>query len=337
MKYMDKLEQLEAAYKKENSKVAVRMLAVLMVLKDGKELEYTAQTLHRCTNWVRKWVDRFKVDGFDGLYDHPRSGRPCVIPKKQMDSIMFKVMLTLFTPVMLQQTIFYSTGIKFHITHVRKIMRQYGMSAKTTQKYHINHASVIAVRSWQQRMKKRIPCLKKNGFTIAMADEAFFIRDVKAGRKYWSPVAKRIFLPYVGNHESLAVYGTITINGDQLFRIYKKFNATTFVEYLKEIHYKYGKIALILDRASVHKSKKVKDFLVDNPDVKLIWLPKGSPYLNMIEQCWKISKHVLLVSEYYTMFAIMNKAVSEYFRITKFKLDVVNYIFRNPAKMFTNF
>lgn len=170
-----------------------------------------------------------------------------------------------------------------------------------------------------------------------MLDEAFFIRDVKAGRKYWSPVAKRIFLPYVGNHESLAVYGTITINGDQLFRIYKKFNSITFVEYLKELHYKYGKIALILDRASVHKSKKVKEFLADNPDVKLIWLPKGSSYLNMIEQCWKISKHVLLVSEYYAMFTIMNKAISEYFRITKFKLGVVNYIFRNPAKMFTNF
>jgi len=337
MKYMNKLEQLETAYKKENSKVAVRMLAVLMVLKDDKELEYTAQTLHRCTNWVRKWVDRFKVDGLDGLYDHPRSGRPCVIPKKQMDFIMFKVMLTLFTPAMLQQTILYSTGIKFHITHVRKIMRQYGMSAKTAQKYHINHASVTAVRSWQQRMKKRIPRLKKSGFTIAMLDEAFFVRDVKTGRKYWSPVAKRIFLPYVGNHESLAVYGTITIKGDQLFRIYKKFNAITFVEYLKEIHYKYGKIALILDRASVHKSKKVKDFLADNPDVKLIWLPKGSPYLNMIEQCWKISKHVLLVSEYYAMFTIMNNMVSQYFRTKKFKLDVVNYIFRNPAKMFTNF
>ncbi len=170
-----------------------------------------------------------------------------------------------------------------------------------------------------------------------MADEAFFIRDVRTGRKYWSPVAKRIFLPYTGRHESLAVYGTITINGDQLFRVYKKFNAATFVEYLKELHWKYGRVALMLDRASVHKSKKVKEYLASNPDVKLIWLPKGSPYLNMIEQCWKTSKHSLLVSEYYAMFAIMNKAVSEYFRVTKFKLDVANYIFRNPAKMFTNF
>ena len=77
----------------------------------------------------------------------------------------------------------------------------------------------------------------------------------------------------------------------QLFRVYDKFNdkfndrfnGTTFVEYLKELHWKYGKIAIMLDRASVHKSIKVKEYLVKNPDVKLIWLPKGSPYLNMIE------------------------------------------------------
>ena len=334
---MNKLESLETAYKKENSKVAVRMLAVLMILKDGNDIQYTAKTLHHCTNWVRKWVSRFEEHGLDGLYDLPKSGRPRTISKIKMDCIMSKAILTLFTPTMLQQTIFHSTGVKFHITHIRKIMHHYGMSAKTAQRYHINHASVSSVRSWQQRIKKRIPCLKKNGFIIATADEAFFVRDVKTGKKYWSLVAKRIFLPYVGRHESLAVYGTITENGSQLFRVYDKFNAVTFVEYLKELHWKYGKIALILDRASVHKSKKVKEHLANNPDVKLIWLPKGSPYLNMIEQCWKISKYALLVSQYYAMFAIMNKAVSEYFRVTKFKLDVANYIFRNPTKMFTNF
>ena len=83
----------------------------------------------------------------DGLYDLPKSGRPKTISKKRIDSIMSKATLTLFTPAMLQQTIFYSTGVKFHITHIRKTMHQYGMSAKTAQKYHINHASVSSVRS----------------------------------------------------------------------------------------------------------------------------------------------------------------------------------------------
>lgn len=39
---MNKLEQLEKAYKKENSRIVVRILAVLMVLKGEKNLEYTA-------------------------------------------------------------------------------------------------------------------------------------------------------------------------------------------------------------------------------------------------------------------------------------------------------
>ena len=33
------------------------------------------------------------------------------------------------------------------------------------------------------------------------------------------------------------------------------------------------------------------------------------------------------------MFTEMNKAVSKYFRVTKFKLDIINYIFRNPTSV----
>ncbi len=138
------------------------MLAVLMILKDGKELEHTAQTLHRCTNWVRKWVDRFEEYGLDGLYDLPKSGRPGIISKKRMDSIMSKAIPTLLTPVMLlQQSIFYSHRNKISYNLHPKDNASVGMSAKTAQKYHINHASISAVKSWQQRIKKRIPRLKK--------------------------------------------------------------------------------------------------------------------------------------------------------------------------------
>ncbi len=56
----------------------------------------------------------------------------------------------------------------------------------------INHPSVPNVQSWQQRIKKRIVCLKEDKFTIAMLDEAFFARDVKAGRQYWSLLVKNI-------------------------------------------------------------------------------------------------------------------------------------------------
>ncbi len=40
-------------------------------------------------------------------------------------------------------------------------------------------------------------------------------------------------------------YGTIMENNNQLFKIYDRFNAGRFVEYLKESHWKYGKIAIV--------------------------------------------------------------------------------------------
>ena len=64
---MNKLEQLEKAYKKERSSIAsTRMLAVLIVCKDGKQVQETANILRHCPNWVRMWVDRL-----DGLRDRP--------------------------------------------------------------------------------------------------------------------------------------------------------------------------------------------------------------------------------------------------------------------------
>ena len=127
------------AYKKENSKVAVRMPAVLMILKDGKDIQYAAKTLHRCTNRVRRRASRFGEYGLDGLYGLPRSGRPETVSKKGMDCIMSKATLTLFTPVMLQQSIFYSTGTRFHITHIRKIMHQLAC----LQKLHKDITSIM--------------------------------------------------------------------------------------------------------------------------------------------------------------------------------------------------
>ena len=66
----------------------------------------------------------------------------------------------------------------------------------------------------------------------------------------------------------------------------------------------------------------------------MLYIPKGSPYLNPIELCWNGGKQVLLVSEYYETFAVMCTAVSEYYLTVRFKLDMfcihVNAVHRIP-------
>ena len=108
------------------------------------------------------------------------------------------------------------------------------------------------------------------------------------------------------------------------------FDAPTVIRYLKEMQRHFGKVAVVTDRASPHRAKLVKKLLRENKNIRIIYLPKGSPYLNVVEECWRQGKRILLVSEYYKTFADMCNAIITYYRTVRFKLDIVRYASRNP-------
>ena len=330
-----KREELEKAYRKEkDSRVVLRMLAVHMVCVRQMSMGETAASLMRSERWVHKWPERFDTGGLDGLRDLPRTGRPPKIPRETMARIIEQSVQPKCTPGELQKTIREETGTRLHITNVRKIMHRYGLTPKVPQRVHINRASRGAVRSWQYRFGRRVSCLGEKGFTILDMDEAFFVYDVASGRKYWSPRGGRIVVPYTGNHRRIVVYGAIAKDGRQLFRTRELFDAPTFVRYIRELRGRFGRAAV--DRASPHRAKAVKELLRENKDIKIIYLPRGSPYLNAVEECWRQGKQVLLVSEYYRTFSDLCNAVTTHCRTVKFKLDIFKFAHRKAAALCTN-
>ncbi len=331
--------ELEKAYKKEkDGRVRVRMLAVHMVHVRKMSISDAADILLQADRWVYRWMRRYEEGGLEGLRDLPRSGRPPKISPEAMDGILDKVVDRFkTTPAELQQVIHRETGTKMHRTNIRKIMQKYGLSPKGSQRIHINRATKTAVKSWQYRLKKRISRLEKDDFVPVVEDEAFFIHDVKSGRKYWSPVGVPITVPYTGSHKRIAVYGSVTTDGRQFFRTASGFNAPTFVAYLKALQRHFGKVAVMVDRASPHRSKAVRTLLRENKNIKIIYLPKGSPYLNAVEECWHQGKRNLLVSEYYKTFLDMHSAVSQYYRTARFNLDLFKFLNRKAELFCRNF
>ena len=332
-----KREELEKAYRKEkDSRVILRMLAVHMVRVRKMSVSETAANLMRSDRWVHTWLERFDAGGLDGLRDLPRSGRPPKIPREIMARIIEQAVQPQCTPRELQKIIREDTGTRLYITNVRKAMRRHGLTPKIPQKVHINRAGKEAVRGWQYRFDKRVSRLEGDGFTIVDEDEAFFIHDVISGRKYWFPRGERIVVPYTGSHRRIVVYGAIAKDGKQFFRTHESFDAPTFVGYLKEMQRRFGKVAVVTDRASPHRAKSVKKLLRESKNIKIIYLPKGSPYLNAVEECWRRGKQVLLVSEYYRTFADMCNAVITYYRTVRFKLDILKFAHRKAAPLCTN-
>ena len=146
-----------------------------------------------------------------------------------------------------------------------------------------------------------------------------------------------VLVPYVGSHDTVAAYGSLAADGRQFFRTYDRLNATTFVEYLKSMHRCFGKIAVITDKASPHRARLVEDSLRENKKIKIIYLPKGSPYLNAVEECWHRAKRALLVSKHYKRRHDMRHGISEYLRTTRHSLDIKKYLARKFERVLTNF
>lgn len=152
----------------------------------------------------------------------------------------------------------------------------------------------------------------------------------------WTANRVRPVVTMTGSHQRTCVFGTLCIDGGggrQLFRQYESFNQYTFMDYLKRVQKKFGKLILFIDRARQHhRSIMVKEYIKQNKDVlKVIYFPKASPEFNAIEECWRQGKYDLLVSRYYPKFENFKRVIANYYRTRRFKLDIVKYLSRDES------
>ena len=127
------------------------------------------------------------------------------------------------------------------------------------------------------------------------------------------------------------MFGAISLEGKQLFRQFERFNEDTFYQFLKQIHHKFPKCYLFLDKAHQHhKSRKVRKYFEEHKDtLKPIYLPTASPEFMVLEECWNISKNDLLVLTFYRSLIEFRIRLGQYFRTKHFNLNMRNYLTGN--------
>jgi hypothetical protein len=90
------------------------------------------------------------------------------------------------------------------------------------------------------------------GFTLAVADESIFTHDSLVRKKMWTADRIRPVVTMTGSHQRTCVFGTLCMDGRQLFRQYNSFNQYIFLDYLKQVQKKFRKLILFIDRARQH-------------------------------------------------------------------------------------
>ena len=328
---MNRLDILNSAlHTEKDQKVRIRLMAVRAVLELGHTTESIAEVFNVTPRCVRQWVARFNRDGPEGLRDRPKSGRPRAVPTgtiRREAACMYAD--SKLTPKRLRDRIIEIAGIRYTVSYVRKVLDSLGFSRKAPIPVHVNASSNKECEKWYEDVSCLISRLKRRGFTVIVQDESFFINDVAKGYKLWAPAGKPIHVPYTGSHKKVAMYGALADDGTQVFRMHERFNTATFILYLDGLRRKYGKILTIVDGASPHRSGAVADYLAKHhATVALLRFPVGSPHLNAVEKTWRRAKLEIQVGEYHGSFENLKRRLSEYFRTTRFKLDLFKYLKR---------
>ena len=141
-------------YKKEtNLKVKERLLLVIKVKYDNVISAYAADELHRSRPWALYWLDRFSQEGVDGLKDRPKSGRHPDIPEETVYEIKNELASSKqgWTTKQVEDLILRkSGGIRYHYTHIYRLMHKWGFKQKVPRKTHVNTAS----KEEKERFKK---------------------------------------------------------------------------------------------------------------------------------------------------------------------------------------
>ena len=223
--------------------------------------------------------------------------------------------------------------MRLSASQARRYMHRWGYSKKKTQGIHIKKASIAAVRSWRYRTLKKIQKYRKLGYTIVTEDEGHF-KDMLLTAKYWAKVGIRILMSWTGGHHKFSMFCSMTDKGRMFFHHCKTANTDSFLEHIKIVYAKVGKMVLIMDKASYHRSEDIQKFLREHrKDIIVIWYPTGHPYLNPVEEVWYVLKKAVEHSVRYGNLNTHLQATYDFIgNGSKFNYDFKKFLNRKPPK-----
>ena len=135
----------------------------------------------------------------------------------------------------------------------------------------------------------------------------------------WQKRGRTVGLPAQAHSHRLSVLGFLRRDGRLFsFPTLETLTAATFIESVEAMLAAEGgglarPTVLVLDNASVHRSKLVRERRREwkAKGLRLLFLPPYCPHLNLIEMLWRMVKYRWLVPEAYADFATLCRSVTD--------------------------
>lgn len=289
------------AHKGRRSSYDERIQAITL-LEQGYTKAEVARILQVTESSVYGWQAAYRNDGLAALSTKIASGRKRLLSDGQMLKLsrllrrnprQLEFDFGLWTRKRIRELIRREFGIDYTEQNVGKILKMLGFSPQRPV-YHALQRDEARREKW---MNETFPAIKeradREGASIFFADEAGCRNDHQSGTT-WAPVGETPVVEFTGKRESIGMVSAISMRGKMSWMIFENsMNSALFIEFMKELLLDFkGKVFLVVDNVSYHKSKEVKAWAAERADrIELFYLPGYSPDLNPDEWVWKNIKN----------------------------------------------
>ena len=300
---MSELDILD--YRKVSDEVMnyIRMIAVNAINNKSYSVSDVANFLGVSVSAVYAWLEKYLLDGKEGLRSKDAPGKKPIISEYieewLKDTILestpkdFGFDTEFWNCSILADLIKINFDLEVSISSISRHLKKIGLSYQRPG-YRSTEQSEDKIQTFLKHKFPRIQRLaKKIDADIGFEDESG-VKVSECKGKTWGVkgCTPQVYVPLKRGGYNVLSY--ITNQGVLQYSVTdKNIDSDKFISFLKQIIRNRSRpLILIIDRASFHTSKKVRDFVRSHRhQIRIFFLPTHSPQLNPDEKVWNDIKN----------------------------------------------
>jgi transposase len=319
---------------------AYRIRAIDLRYKKGYSVQEIADIFDIHYNSVSRWFCIHRKDGLKALYRTTAPGAQRLLDDSILqwleealckEATEWGFSYPLWTVPMVRTLLQKEQSIKAHPVTVWRWLNDIGLSYQKPQKRYVEQNQEL-VEKWIRKEWPKIKAwVKKNRAILYFEDESGVSIAPVIG-KTWAKKGKPPILRVTGKRGGVLAMSAISPSGRMRFCLQKKrVNSNVMIDFLEKIakSHKRRKIAVVMDQAPCHISKKVQNYAENHKRLRIFYIPPYSPELNPDEKVWRHLKHVSLKNHSARTKNELTKVVLSALRSIQKRPDLASSFFEN--------